>query len=146
MAGDPTNRAHNMNTPKVAADVAEAEFARFVESMDLDVDTSRMNDEDRQSFEQQKTRIVRAMMDGRVVINERGEPVFYPTSGKPSELVFHEPEGAALMAMDNRKKGHDVSKMFAVMAEQTKVPSAVFASMPMRDLKIVQAIATLFLA
>lgn len=135
-----------MNTPKVAAEVAEAEFVRFVESMDLDVETSRMSEEDRQSFDAQKTRIVRAIMDGCVVVNEKGEPVFRPRSGTPSEIVFHEPEGAALMAMDNRKKGHDVSKMFAVMAEQTKQPATVFAKMPMRDLKVAQAIATLFLA
>lgn len=43
-----------MSEQKVATEVAEAEFVRFAEAMDLDIDTAKMDGEDRKGFEQKK--------------------------------------------------------------------------------------------
>ena len=132
---------------KIAADVAEAEFLRFTETMDLDVDKADMDEDDARGFEKQKARIIKALMAGSLVINDDGEPVFTPCQSGPDAvpITFHEPTGASLMAMDGKKKNADVSKMFSVMGNMTKTSSATFSKMVNRDLNVCLAVTTLFL-
>lgn len=131
---------------KVAKEVAEAEFDRFVKSMDLDVDPSDMSEEDKEAFQQQKDRLVGAIQSGALTINDDGEPVFTPQRTKDSDtLTFHEPTGASLMAMDRKKKSEDIGKLYAAMADMTRSHSSTFSKMRMADLKVCMAITTLFL-
>jgi len=129
-----------MSAPMVAPEVAEAEFERFVEVMDLDVDSTDMDAEDRKSLDDSKRRFIRAVVCGSLVVNESGEPVFTPTVGDRAEITFYEPDGTALMAMDRAKKGHDVEKTNLVLAALTKQLPKRFAAMKNRDLKLCQAI------
>lgn len=128
----------------VALEVAEQEFERFLESMDLQFDLKAMDDDDRKGFEVNKARFLKAVQRGSLVVNERGEPVYRPTAG--DAITFREPTGATLMAIDSVKKGHDVAKSFAVLAEMTRTPRDVFAKMVQRDLNVCQAVLILFLA
>lgn len=131
---------------KVAKEVAEAEFDRFVKSMDLDVDPSDMSEEDKEAFQQQKDRLVGAIQSGALTINDDGEPVFTPQRTKDADtLTFHEPTGASLMAMDRKKKSEDIGKLYAAMADMTRSHSSTFSKMRMADLKVCMAITTLFL-
>lgn len=131
---------------KIAKEVAEQEFDRFVEAMDLDVDPVDMDEEDKKGYHQQRDRVIAAIQAGTLTINDNGEPVFTPQRTKDAEpLTFHEPTGASLMAMDRKKKTEDVGKMYAVMAEITKSHPSTFAKMKMADLKVCQAVTTLFL-
>jgi hypothetical protein len=133
-------------TEKLALEVAEAEFDRFVDCMDLDVDTSGMGEEDRESYGEQRDKIVSAIRGGSLVINDNGEPVFTPQRSKDQEpITFYEPTGASLMAMDRRKKSEDIAKMYAAMADMTKTTAKTFSGMKMGDLKVCLAITTLFL-
>lgn len=132
---------------KIAQEVAEQEFSRFVDAMALDVDESGMDEEDLEGFKQQKDKIIKAICDGSLIINDAGEPVFTPTRVKDAEpITFHEPDGAALMAMDRRKSKENIAKLYATMGEITKLPAKTFATMKMADLKVCLAIVTLFLA
>ena len=126
----------------VARDVAEHEFERFAEAMDLDFDPAGWDDDDLSSFDKAKKTLVGAIVAGRLVVDEEGQPVFSPIGG--GTITFHEPNGAALMAMDQKKKGHDIGKLFATMAAMTKQSIKRFANMPNRDLKVCTAITTLF--
>jgi hypothetical protein len=131
---------------KVAKEVAEAEFDRFVKAMDLDVDPSDMSEEDKEAFQQQKERLVGAIQSGALTINDDGEPVFTPQRTKDADtLTFHEPTGASLMAMDRKKKSEDIGKLYAAMADMTRSHSSTFSKMRMADLKVCMAITTLFL-
>ena len=131
---------------KVGREVAEAEFERFVDTMDLDVDETRMDGEDRTSYRDLKERILRAIEHGHLVVDEKGQPVYTPRAGTQAQpIIFHEPTGASFMAMDSKKKDQNVAKMYAVMADMTHLDAKVFASMAARDLKICQALVTLFL-
>lgn len=131
---------------RVSKDVAEQEFDRFVEVMDLDIDPADMDEDDKKGYQQQRERVVSAIQSGALVINDNGEPVFTPQRTKDIEpLTFHEPTGASLMAMDRRKKSEDVGKMYALMGEITKTHASNFAKMKMGDLKVCQAVTTLFL-
>lgn len=133
-----------MDEVKVGKEVAEAEFDRFIEEMDIDADKEGMDDEDRKAFDAAKRLFVRAVMNGSLAVDEQGRPVFTPKSGG-SPIVFNEPTGASLMASDAHKKNHDVAKMFAILGDITGRDKKVFARMPRRDLNVCQTIVTLFL-
>ena len=131
---------------RVAKVVAESEFGRFVNLMDLDVDPADMDEDDRKGFDQQKGRIIAAIQLGALVVKDNGEPVFTPQRTNDAEpIVFHEPTGASLMAMDRKKKTEDMGKLYAAMGDITKTHANVFAKMKMADLKVCIAITTLFL-
>ncbi len=131
---------------KIDAETAESEIERFAEAMDLDLDTSKMDEEDRKAFDQQKRVLTLSIQKGNLIINDKGEPVFTPTMGDNLDpLTFYEPDGASFMTMDKMKKNADVAKMFGIMADMTKTHSKVFAKMKNRDSKVCQAIVTLFL-
>ena len=133
-------------TDKIAKEVAEQEFNRFVESMDLDVDPADMDEDDRKGFNQQKDRVITAIQSGALVIKDSGEPVFTPQRTNDADAItFHEPTGASLMAMDRKKKTEDIGKLYAAMGDITKTHANVFSKMKMADLKVCMAITTLFL-
>jgi hypothetical protein len=132
-----------MPAPVVAQEVAEAELDRFLDSMDLDGDTSRMDVDERKAFADLRDTLVRAIQRGTLAIDDKGQPVFTPRSG--SAITFYEPTGATFMSMDAKKSGHEIAKMYAIMADMTRQSEKAFALMPQRDLKICRSIATLFL-
>lgn len=134
---------HNIRS--VDPETCEREFAKFIEGMDLDVDTKGMDDEDRGSFDVAKRIVMRAMSTAHLVVNDQDEFVYTPKKGDESEIVFHEPKGASLMAQDHKKDGHDIAKTFAVLADITQQPAKRFSQMAQRDVKVCNAILVLFL-
>lgn len=128
---------------KIAKEVAEQEFERFVESMDLDVDTSGMDAEDLTAFTKQKGRIVKQIERGALVVNDNGEAVYTPQNPRSKHqepITFHERTGASLMAMDGKKKGHDVAKTYAVLGDMCKVHPNIFAGLVGTDVKTCEAL------
>lgn len=136
------------NKSVIANEVALVEFDRFVEVMDLDLDTAGMDAEDLTAFNKQKSKIIRALERGTLVINESGEAVYTPNNPKTKTtdpITFHERSGASLMAMDGKKKGHDVSKTYAIMADMCKVHPSTFAGMVGNDIKLCEAVFALLM-
>lgn len=135
-------------TNVIETEAATLEFDRFAESMDLDLDETLMDDEDITAFKKQKNRIVRAIERGALIINENGEAVYTPQNEQSKHkeaLTFHERTGASLMAMDSKKKNHDVSKTYAVMSDMCRVHPGVFAGLVGNDIKICEAIFALLM-
>ena len=128
---------------KVDIKTAESEFERFVEAMDLDLDTADMDNEDVVAFKKTKNRLIHAIQKGSLVFNEDGEAVYTPINVKSKHtdaITFHERTGASLMAMDTKKKGHDVAKTYAVLGNMTGLHQSVFAGLVGIDVKICEAI------
>lgn len=137
-----------MVSETVSSDVADAEFERWTDSMDIDVDLTTLDAEDLSAFNKQKSRITKAIRSGSLVINEHGEAVYTPqhrNSKHKDAIVFHERTGASLMAMDGRKKGHDVAKTYAVMADMCQVHPSVFAGLVGSDVKTCEALFALLM-
>lgn len=133
---------------KVSREVAEQDFDRFVEEMDLDLDTAQMDQEDLTAFNRQKSRLLRSIERGHLVINDNGEAVLTPSNPRSKHteaITFHERTGASLMAMDSKKKNHDVAKTYAVMADMCKVHQSVFAGLVGSDVKTCEAIFALLM-
>lgn len=133
---------------KAPIEQAELEFDRFIEAMDLDVDTSEMDAEDLTGFNKQKKRILKAIQKGALVFNGDGEAVYTPQNEKSKykePITFHERTGASIMAMDGKKKGHDAAKMYAVLAEMCDVHPKIFAGLVGTDVKICEALFALLM-
>ncbi len=126
--------------------VAEFEFMRFVDAMNLDVQEEYLNDEDRAGLQLNRRRMLRAIEDGSLVIDMDGVPTYTPQrSDNTSPITFWEPTGASLMAMDRKKTGADVGKMFSIMADFTHTEQGRFAQLKTSDLNVCMAVATLYL-
>lgn len=134
-----------MADEKIATEVAVAEFERFLESMDLDIDTSKMDADDLKSYDESKRKLVRAIERGHLVVDDKGQPVYTPQLGGGTQITFYEPTGASFMATDGKKKGYDMAKMNAMLGDITRLPPVTFAKMAGRDYKICQTILVLFL-
>lgn len=131
------------NESKIPRELAESEFERFAEAMDLDIDRTRMDADDQKGLDEAKQVLFRAMERGQLVIDEKGQPVFTPSSGEP--ITFYEPTGASFISMDAKKKDHQVAKLIAIMADITRLPEKIFSKLPNRDFKVCRTIVTLFL-
>ncbi len=133
---------------KIAKEVAEAEFEKWAEDMDLDHDTDGMDAEDLTAFNKQKNRIVRSIMQGALVFNDDGEAVFTPqhkNAKSTDPITFYESDGASLKAMDGKKKNQDMSKTFAVMAAMCKVPPVTLVNLIGPDRKVAMALYALLM-
>jgi len=132
-----------MSKTVVDKETAERDFDSFIEKMDIDIE---MSDEDKKSFDEQKDKIVKAIQQGSLVVEENGEMTFTPQRSKDKDPIrFYEPTGATLSAMDTRKKDEDVSKTYAAMADMTHTSASTFSKMAIKDVKLCMVIFTLFL-
>jgi hypothetical protein len=132
----------------IAAEVAEGEFDRFADSMDLELDPATMDEDDLANFKKVRARLVKAIRNGSLTINETGEAVYTPRNPKTKTtdpITFHERTGSSIMAMDGKKKNEDVRKTYAVMAEMCGVHPNIFAGMVGIDGKVCEAIFALLM-
>jgi len=131
---------------RVATEVAEQEFERFLESMDILIDPTKLDAEDLTAFNKQKQKIVWSIERGYLIINEEGEPVYTPWKTENIDAItFHERTGASLMAIDGKKKGHDVAKTYAMMADLTGTHPSVFAKLRGMDIKVCESLFNLLM-
>ena len=135
-------------TNVIAPEQAELEFDRFLDAMDILIDTTKLDAEDLSGYNKQKDRILDAVCKGALVFNDDGEAVYtpcHPRSKYTDAITFHERTGASLMAMDGKKKGHDVARTYAVLGDMCKVPPNVFAGLVGKDVKVCEAIFALLM-
>lgn len=134
---------------KVSVDAATADFERFAECMDLDLDTKDMGREEKVDFEALKGQFVSALCTGKITVNEAGEPTVHfalPPNPDDTSVTFHEPTGSAFLALDKGQKNADISKQFMMMGEICGCQHALFSKLKNRDLKICRMVLALFLA
>jgi hypothetical protein len=134
----------------VAEDQAQADFDRFAEAWLLDTDVDTMPEEDAQSFETLERKLLRAIREGVLSVSGDGVELEYkirfPLTNGADVLTIRPPTGAALMSFDRLKDRQNIAKLNAYMGSMCKTAPQVFARMDGRDLKIIQAVATIFLA
>lgn len=126
---------------RVAPDVAEDEFWRWAEAMDLLIEPGDIDEEQQTA----KKRIIRAIKRGHLVIDEDGYAVFTPycsVSSYTDSLKFREPDGAVFSSSDKKKQNERFGGAHAQMAALCKVHPNVFGSDKIRgeDYKICQAL------
>ena len=128
---------------KVDAETARAELERFLEL--ADTDTAPPDAKARDDFAQLSHVVVRAIMQGRITVDERGLPTVHPRTEGHHPVVFKEPTGATLVATDSKGADRDVAKTFAAMSDQTGTPIKHFSMMHGKDVTLCTAVFSLFL-
>lgn len=129
----------------VVAEVAEKEFERFMDSMDLDFDVDSMDEEDQKAFKRKRHIVVRAIRRGHLAVNDNGECVYNVQSeGDHEPLTLREPKGSVWISM--AKKGNEAAKINAFLGEITGKNSNYFVNLNNRDCKVLHTVAVLFLA
>ena len=131
-----------MKHSKVDRETAELDFLRFCEKNSIDIDD--LDEDDTKSLEEHKSKIIKCICRGKIEVDEDGVAVYDYGSEKP--LMFKEPKGSSLLAMDRVKSGQDIKGMYNLMGDITGVAPATFTKMKMSDVKNCIAITSLFLA
>lgn len=132
---------------KVALEAAKAEFARFVDEWDIDDNVDAMSGEDRESFEQIQSRIIKQIVKGNATVDADGNITYalkHP-KGSTTHIEFRVPGGDAYIAMDKFKDRQSIHKLNAFMGVMTKSAPAIFGNMDGRDVKFCQGVTSLFL-
>jgi hypothetical protein len=125
---------------KVDQESAKHEFERFCTLFDLDTDKEGMDEEDLESLKDAERKFTRLVSVGRLVVEDGPPPSATMRLTSGDDLVFREPEGKHLLAMDTRKEGHKMAKLHAVAASLTGKDISYFAKVPLRDMKYVYAV------
>jgi len=131
------------NEVRVVSSVAEDEFWRWVEAMDLRVPQENTEDND-----DQKGRVIAAIERGELVIDDSGFAIFTPQrpgSKHKEPLKFHEPGMDAWSAMDKHK--NKFNNMCEGLGVVTKTHPSVFRSKIIgEDLKVCFALMNFLMA
>jgi hypothetical protein len=131
----------------VATEVAETEFARFLDAMGLEerCNEKALDADDFKAFLANKGEIIRAIERGQLVVDPKGQAVFSPTNGG-DELTFHEPLGEDIAVMDQAREGRGAEKQNKCLAAMTGTIPGRFLKLPLRDYRVCVSIMLLFLA
>ncbi len=134
---------------KIDLQTAAQEFSRWADAWDLDADVDSMTEEDRSSFESLQRRLMRAISKGSLVVFEDAESLVYtllnPKVQGIETLTCSMPTGRAVLGWDRYKDRQSIHKLNSFMGAMCGVEPSVFGSMDGRDLKVIQAVAQLFL-
>lgn len=122
---------------------AEAEFDKWAEDWDLDLETDMDDPDSKSLLDDHKRRIVKGLIQGKLSIKD--EEITLKTRADGS-VMFKVPTGAAYMELDRAKDSHTMKKMHNFMAAMTGKTPSFFAAMDGRDIKICQAVVSLFMA
>lgn len=137
-----------MSELKIVREQAEVFFDEWAEAMDLDFDPEFMDEDDINGFNKQKSKVVKAFMDGSAALNEDQEIVYTPRNKKSAykeAITFRERTGRSAMKMDGKKKGQDVHKLYAIMADMAGLHEKDFAGMVGIDAKFCETICVLLM-
>lgn len=138
-------------TDQIAPEVAAKEFDRFVELWDIDDDLTSMDEGVEDDFNAHRRRFTRAVRRGRLTVNDDATldlRLLGGTACGVAELKVHMPRGSDLMEMDRLPREQSVARMNTFLGAITRQTPQLYSgdTFDGRDLKVLQAVATLFLA
>jgi hypothetical protein len=129
-------------------DLAEQEFANYCEANGFDHDGDGMDDEDRESFLKIKRRFVKAVKEGRVIVD--GTNLVYTVSKFSAKeagqkITVRRPVGRDFLAMDGYKETQQMNKFQAFVSSFCGQEKSFVARLDIADRQFLQDIGTLFL-
>lgn len=129
-----------MKAQKVSFEVAEAEYQRVVDALDLERDPASETKEETARIEETKAAICRAICDGTFEVDDKGRIVAF-LGGET--ITFNHPTGSTFMAID--KRTGDIARGVAVLQDISRKSDGFFAKLPMREFKLCLKVVALFL-
>ncbi len=130
---------------KINKEMAEQEFNRWCEAMDIETDVEFFQEDEEYQFTKNKRKVVKSIMLGSSVINDKGLLIFTTTRKDTNkDYTFEEHDGGLLVSIENIDGGN--ARMFTGCGEITSTSEHDFRSMKGSDLKTSQAIWLLLMA
>jgi len=130
----------------VGDDVAEAEFNRFMAALRAKANTDRMSDERRADFESNKGKVMDALRDGSLRVDDKGQPYYTPEGPFPSgPLRFKKPTGATLMSANGLGEDAGIAQTFKMLSQLTGQTSVHLEQLDLCDLTVPLALVAILL-
>lgn len=136
---------------KISKEVANTDFENWADALGIDYDTSSMTDEDKSGFEKLKAPIIKAITDGRCVIDGNKIEYTIKTCAKSEGLIgkvvtIDPPSGGIYTGMDGFKETQIIHRLNGAMSAMTALDIGVFNKLDIRDYSFFRAVLQLFLA
>lgn len=136
---------------KISKEIANRDFETWADAIGIDYDTDGMNEEDKASFERLKAPIIKAITDGRCVVDGNTLEYTIKTCAKAEGLVGRNvkigaPSGAIYTGMDGFKETQNVHRLNGAMSAMCGLDIGVFPKLDIRDYSFFKSVVQLFLA
>lgn len=135
-----------MTDPKIALEVAEAEFEKLCALRRIDTDPTDWNEKEVESFAKIKGAILKAIQAGTLIVEENGNASYTPPVPGAKTLTFRRATGASFMSTDGVAKDKDVAKMGAIITQMTGCPPGDPSKLEAPDFNFCTKLVNLFLA
>ena len=127
---------------KIDKETAIAEFDRFKSAMRLRLDREGMDENDRRDVRDDIEILIGEIMEGRLVIDDEGRPVYQLYEGEA--LTFKRPKGGSIAVIDRKKEAHKIAQLQAIIGELCGKPVSFIQAMDWADIDICAIIVGLF--
>lgn len=135
----------------MSEELALEEVKRWAELNDIDISGAGVGADGKQEFDAIVPRLVRAVQQGRLAVNDDGDFEYTVSARSPEgfageTITLTAPNGAAYMALDKFKDEQGVHRTLALASAMTGKDIAWFGRLHNSDYKIVVYIVSFFIA
>lgn len=135
---------------KVSKEIAIKDFETWAEENRIEYDEDDMTEEDKACFVPLKTRIVKAIRDGRCIVDGGHLKYTIQTCERAEGLIGREveigrPYGGVFTGMDGYKETQTVHRLNGAMSAMTGLDVGIFAKLDAWDYTFFTSVAKLFL-
>lgn len=136
---------------KISKETANKDFESWADAIGIEYDTDGMNSEDKVAFERLKNPIIKAITDGRCIVDGNKLEYTIEKCEKAEGLIGRKvkidaPSGAIYTGMDGYKDTQHVHSLNGAMSAMTGLDVGIFPKLDIRDYSFFKAVVQLFLS
>lgn len=136
---------------KISKEVANKDFENWADVLGIEYDTDGMNADEKADFERIKAPIIKAIVDGRCVVDGNSLEYKIKTCAAAEGLAGRNvkigaPSGAIYSGMDGYKETQNVHRLNGAMSAMTGLDVGIFPKLDLRDYSFFKAVVQLFLS
>lgn len=136
---------------KISKEVANKDFENWADALGIEYDMDGMNSEEKADFERIKAPIIKAIVDGRCVVDGNSLEYTIKTCVAAEGLAGRNvkigaPSGAIYSGMDGYKETQNVHRLNGAMSAMTGLDVGIFPKLDLRDYSFFKAVVQLFLS
>ena len=136
---------------KISKETANRDFESWADALGIEYDMDGMNAEDKTDFERIKAPIIKAIVDGRCVVDGNSLEYTIKTCVAAEALAGRNvkigaPSGAIYSGMDGYKETQNVHRLNGAMSAMTGLDVGIFPKLDLRDYSFFKAVVQLFLS
>lgn len=136
---------------KISKETANRDFESWADALGIEYDMDVMNSEEKADFERIKAPIIKAIVDGRCVVDGNSLEYTIKTCVAAEGLAGRNvkigaPSGAIYSGMDGYKETQNVHRLNGAMSAMTGLDVGIFPKLDLRDYSFFKAVVQLFLS